>query len=204
MIAVRAGDGTDQGHVLHLLGQHAGRFPRSDAGDARLDRLELAPRRRPGLGSHVSMWLMPPPFQNRITCFGWAAWSFPAAASSLRTFIPRNVALLAASIERRVKAIVETTVRHGKLHFSFSEGRVQVKLREKPCLGERGAGTDSMRIGPPCTVKHYPTAENGIRYSSTTPSRRSAMPSSGLAASARTCFPSVISTSVGSRVMISI
>ena len=68
VIAVVAGDGADQRDVVHLLGELAGRSARSARRVPRCLIGENSPWvGRPGLGSQVSMWLMPPPFQNRIT-----------------------------------------------------------------------------------------------------------------------------------------
>ena len=59
---------------------------------------------RPGFGSQVSMWLIPPPFQKRMTC--WAVPAFGVAARISRTGIPRKVASdaipLLCSMRRRV------------------------------------------------------------------------------------------------------
>jgi len=58
---------------------------------------------RPGLGSHVSMWLMPPLFQNRITCPALEAAALLCAARRRATGIPKIVAPVACNMRRRVK-----------------------------------------------------------------------------------------------------
>ena len=57
---------------------------------------------RPGLGSHVSIWLMPPPFQKRMTCLAVAFFVSPARASICAMGMPSSVALETPSIRRRV------------------------------------------------------------------------------------------------------